>query len=122
MNMYRWEAMCIKQHIAFFIILLRKTGNPRVLKQNKKNRRVETMRYSEGVIEEVRKVLGFGGRVLGEGKPKYLNSPESLVFDKSRNLFGINYAKNSRAGYFILCEGYMDVIAMHQAGFDMTVK
>ncbi len=80
------------------------------------------MRYSEGVIEEVRKVLGFGGRVLGEGKPKYLNSPESLVFDKSRNLFGINYAKNSRAGYFILCEGYMDVIAMHQAGFDMTVK
>ncbi len=73
------------------------------------------------IVNSSGKVLGFGGRVLGEGKPKYLNSPESLVFDKSRNLFGTNYAKNSRAGYFILCEGYMDVIAMHQAGFDMTV-
>ncbi len=67
------------------------------------------------------KVIGFGGRVLGDGKPKYLNSPETLIFDKSRNLFGLNYAKNSRAGYMIICEGYMDVIAMHQAGFTMAV-
>jgi len=67
------------------------------------------------------KVIGFGGRVMGDGKPKYLNSPETPIFDKSRNLFGLNYAKNSRAGYMIICEGYMDVIAMHQAGFDMAV-
>ena len=67
------------------------------------------------------KVIGFGGRVLGDGKPKYLNSPETPIFDKSRNLFGLNYAKNSRAGYMIICEGYMDVIAMHQAGFTMAV-
>lgn len=67
------------------------------------------------------KVIGFGGRVMGDGKPKYLNSPETPIFDKSRNLFGLNYAKNSRAGYMIICEGYMDVIAMHQAGFNMAV-
>ncbi len=67
------------------------------------------------------KVIGFGGRVMGDAKPKYLNSPETMIFDKSRNLFGLNYAKNSRAGYFILCEGYMDVISMHQAGYTMAV-
>ncbi len=63
------------------------------------------------------KVIGFGGRVMGDGTPKYLNSPETMVFDKSRNLYGLNFARTSRAGNFILCEGYMDVIAMHQAGF-----
>lgn len=67
------------------------------------------------------KVIGFGGRVMGDGKPKYLNSPETMIFDKSRNLFGLNLAKNARAGYMIICEGYMDVIAMHQAGFNMAV-
>ena len=63
------------------------------------------------------KVIGFGGRVMGDGKPKYLNSPETMIFDKSRNLYGLNYAKSSRQNNIILCEGYMDVIAMHQAGF-----
>lgn len=63
------------------------------------------------------RVIGFGGRVMGEGKPKYLNSPETLIFDKSRNLYGMNQAQRSRKSRFILCEGYMDVIAMHQAGF-----
>ena len=63
------------------------------------------------------RVIGFGGRVMGDGKPKYLNSPETPVFDKSRNLYGLNLARRSRRGFFILCEGYMDVIAMHQAGF-----
>ncbi len=73
-------------------------------------------------IQDVsQKVIGFGGRVLGDGKPKYLNSPETPIFDKSHNLFGLNYAKNSRAGYMIICEGYMDVISMHQAGFTMAV-
>ncbi len=67
------------------------------------------------------KVIGFGGRVMGDGTPKYLNSPETPVFDKSRNLYGLNFARTSRAGNFILCEGYMDVIAMHQAGFTQAV-
>ncbi len=73
------------------------------------------------IMDATGKVIGFGGRVMGDAKPKYLNSPETPIFDKSRNLFGLNYAKNSRAGYMIICEGYMDVIAMHQAGFDMAV-
>ncbi len=67
------------------------------------------------------RVIGFGGRVMGEGEPKYLNSPETPVFDKSRNLYGLNYARTSRKNNMILCEGYMDVIAMHQAGFTQAV-
>ena len=66
-------------------------------------------------------VIGFGGRVMGEGEPKYLNSPETKVFDKSRNLYGLNIARTSRRKGFLLCEGYMDVIALHQAGFDHAV-
>ena len=67
------------------------------------------------------KVIGFGGRVMGEGEPKYLNSPETPVFDKRRNLYGMNYARMAKSGNIILCEGYMDVIAMHQAGFTQAV-
>ncbi len=67
------------------------------------------------------RVIGFGGRVMGDAKPKYLNSPETVIFDKSRNLYGLNFARTSRKGNFILCEGYMDVIAMHQAGFTQAV-
>lgn len=67
------------------------------------------------------RVIGFGGRVMGDGKPKYLNSPETMIFDKSRNLYGLNFARTSRRNHIILCEGYMDVIAMHQAGFTQAV-
>ena len=67
------------------------------------------------------RVIGFGGRVMGDGKPKYLNSPETEIFDKSRNLYGLNFARTSRKGNVILCEGYLDVIAMHQAGFTQAV-
>ncbi|MDE6748037.1 MAG: DNA primase [Lachnospiraceae bacterium] len=67
------------------------------------------------------RVIGFGGRVMGDGKPKYLNSPETMIFDKSRNLYGLNFARTSRKNNIILCEGYMDVIAMHQAGFNQAV-
>ena len=63
------------------------------------------------------RVIGFGGRVMGDAKPKYLNSPETVIFDKSRNLYGLNFARTSRQNHIILCEGYMDVIAMHQSGF-----
>ncbi|MEE0348451.1 MAG: DNA primase [Lachnospiraceae bacterium] len=67
------------------------------------------------------KVIGFGGRVMGDGKPKYLNSPETKAFDKSRNLYGLHLARQARSRSMILCEGYMDVIAMHQAGFSNAV-
>ena len=67
------------------------------------------------------RVIGFGGRVMGDGKPKYLNSPETMIFDKSRNLYGLNLARTSRKNNMILCEGYMDVITMHQAGFSQAV-
>ena len=67
------------------------------------------------------RVIGFGGRVMGDAKPKYLNSPETEIFDKSRNLYGLNFARTSRKSGIILCEGYMDVIAMHQAGFSQAV-
>ena len=66
-------------------------------------------------------VIGFGGRVMGDGEPKYLNSPETKVFDKSRNLYGLNIARSTRKEQLLLCEGYMDVIALHQAGFDNAV-
>lgn len=66
-------------------------------------------------------VVGFGGRVMGDGKPKYLNSPETMVFDKSRTLYGLFAARSSRKKNLILCEGYMDVITMHQAGFTNAV-
>ncbi|MBO5487793.1 MAG: DNA primase, partial [Eubacterium sp.] len=67
------------------------------------------------------RVIGFGGRVMGDGEPKYLNSPETPVFDKRRNLYGLNFARTARSGNIILCEGYMDVIALHQAGFTQAV-
>ena len=67
------------------------------------------------------RVIGFGGRVMGDGKPKYLNSPETVLFDKSCNLYGMNIARGSRKDSFLMCEGYMDVIALHQAGFNNAV-
>jgi len=67
------------------------------------------------------RVIGFGGRVMGDGEPKYLNSPETKLFEKSRNLFALNFSRKSRANYFILCEGYMDVISLHQWGFPEAV-
>ena len=67
------------------------------------------------------RVIGFGGRVMGDGKPKYLNSPETPIFDKSRNLYGLNFARTARTNNIILCEGYRDVISMHQAGFTQAV-
>lgn len=73
------------------------------------------------IMDANSRVIGFGGRVMGDGKPKYLNSPETPIFDKSRNLYGLNRARSSRKPYFLLCEGYMDVIAMHQAGFTEAV-
>lgn len=66
-------------------------------------------------------VIGFGGRVLGDGTPKYLNSPDTPVFNKSRNLFALNLAKTTKLGRIVLTEGYMDTISLYQAGFDCAV-
>ncbi len=73
------------------------------------------------IMDVNNKVIGFGGRVMGDGKPKYLNSPETKIFDKSRNLYGLHAARLSRKKNLIICEGYMDVISMHQAGFNHAV-
>ena len=73
------------------------------------------------VIDVRGNVIGFSGRILDEGEPKYLNSPQTLVFDKSRNLFALNLAKKSKGGYILLSEGNIDVVSLHQAGFDSAV-
>ena len=73
------------------------------------------------IMDVNQRVVGFGGRVMGDGEPKYLNSKETILFDKGRNLYGLNYARRSREKAIILCEGYMDVISLHQAGFTNAV-
>ncbi len=73
------------------------------------------------IMDVNHRVIGFGGRVMGEGMPKYLNSPETMLFDKSRNLYGLNFARASRKSSLLICEGYMDVIALHQVGFTNAV-
>lgn len=73
------------------------------------------------IMDQNSRVVGFGGRVMGDGQPKYLNSPETPIFDKSSVLYGLNFARKSRKAQLLLCEGYMDVIALHQAGFTNAV-
>ena len=73
------------------------------------------------VIDVRGNVIGFSGRILGENGPKYLNSPETPVFNKGRNLFALNLAKKSKKGYILLTEGNIDVVSLHQAGFDSAV-
>ena len=73
------------------------------------------------VIDVRGNVIGFSGRILGDGDPKYLNSSETLVFSKSNNLFALNLAKKSKYGYILLAEGNIDVVSLHQAGFDSAV-
>ncbi|RGQ44313.1 toprim domain-containing protein [[Clostridium] leptum] len=66
-------------------------------------------------------VIGFGGRIMTDQKPKYLNTSDTMVFNKSQNLYALNFAKNAGEKRLILAEGYMDVIALHQAGFPTAV-
>ena len=73
------------------------------------------------IVDMNGKVIGFGGRVMGDGEPKYLNSRETLLFEKKKNLYGLHFARRSKRDGFLLCEGYMDVISLHQAGFDNAV-
>lgn len=73
------------------------------------------------IIDVSGNVIAFGGRVLDDSKPKYLNTSDTPAFKKSRNMFALNFAKNAGSSYLILCEGYMDVITLHAAGFGMAV-
>ena len=73
------------------------------------------------IIDVRGNVIGFSGRALGDAGAKYLNSKDTLVFNKGRNLFALNLAKKSKAGYIILSEGNIDIVALHQAGFDSAV-
>lgn len=73
------------------------------------------------VIDVRGSVIGFSGRILDDGEPKYLNSPDTLVYSKSRSLFALNLAKKSKSGYILLAEGNIDVVSLHQAGFDSAV-
>lgn len=96
-------------------LFVRGKKNPNKLYDRFKNR----IMYP--IFDMSKSVIAFGGRVLDQSMPKYLNSPENILFNKSHNLYGMQFAKGSNAPYFILVEGYMDVIAMHQAGFSQTV-
>ncbi len=73
------------------------------------------------IMDTRNKVIAFGGRVMGAGEPKYLNSPESICFNKRNTLYGLHVAKKNKGGELILCEGYMDVVSLHQAGFTNAV-
>ena len=73
------------------------------------------------IADKQRRVIAFGGRVMGDGMPKYLNSPQTPLFDKSKSIYGIHIAAASRSDFLLLCEGYMDVISLHQEGFDNAV-
>ena len=73
------------------------------------------------IIDVRGNVIGFGGRVLDDGTPKYLNTSETIIFNKRKNLFGLNLAKKSKFGYLILVEGNIDVVTLHQYGFDCAV-
>lgn len=73
------------------------------------------------IVDTKNNIIGFGGRVLDDSKPKYLNTGMTVAFDKGNNLFSLNHARNSEAKAFVLCEGYMDVIAMNQAGFTEAI-
>ena len=73
------------------------------------------------VIDVRGNVIAFSGRILGDGEPKYLNSPDTVAFSKSRNMYALNFAKNSKAGMLLLVEGNIDVVTLHQAGFDSAV-
>ena len=91
---------------------------------NRDERRGMTDKFWNRVIFPImdirNRIIGFGGRVMGAGEPKYLNSPETEIFDKGRNLYGMNLVRSSRKKEIILCEGYLDVITLHQAGFDQA--
>ncbi len=117
-----WDALCNAMRSKGYTDQeLKDTG---LVSESKKNGRIYDRfrnRLMFPIIDVRGNVIGFGGRVMDDSTPKYLNSPETLIFNKRKNLFGLNMAKKSRLGYLILVEGYMDAVALHQYGFDCAV-
>ncbi len=117
-----WDALCNAMRAKGYTDQeLKDTG---LVSESKKNGRIYDRfrnRLMFPIIDVRGNVIGFGGRVMDDSTPKYLNSPETLIFNKRKNLFGLNMAKKSRLGYLILVEGYMDAVALHQYGFDCAV-
>jgi DNA primase len=111
------DAMTQKGYTAYELV------DAGLAKKNKRGGLYDTFRnrLMFPVIDIRGSVIGFSGRILGDGEPKYLNSPDTLVFNKSRNLFALNLAKRTKQGMLILAEGNIDVVSLHQAGFDCAV-
>ncbi|MCI8515239.1 MAG: DNA primase [Lachnospiraceae bacterium] len=99
--------------------ILKETGLFRIEEKGASDKFWNRVMYP--IMDVNSRIIGFGGRVMGEGEPKYLNSPETKLFDKSRNLYGLNFARSAKRPYLLMCEGYMDVISLHQAGFTNAV-
>ena len=100
---------------------LKETGLAAVSRKNGRIYDYFRNRLMFPIIDVRGNVIGFGGRVMDDSTPKYLNSPETIIFNKRRNLFGLNLAKKTKMDYLILVEGYMDAVALHQYGFDCAV-
>ncbi len=118
-NAYRDDLYQYLKHKGYDDELLKETGLVKIEERGCHDRFWNRVMFP--IMDVNGKIIGFGGRVMGDGEPKYLNSPETKVFDKSRNLYGLNYARIWRKPYMLICEGYMDVIAMQQAGFTGAV-
>ncbi|HIZ44810.1 MAG TPA: DNA primase [Firmicutes bacterium] len=118
-NAYRDDLYQYLKHRGYDDELLKETGLVKIEERGCHDRFWNRVMFP--IMDVNGKIIGFGGRVMGDGEPKYLNSPETKVFDKSRNLYGLNYARIWRKPYMLICEGYMDVIAMQQAGFTGAV-
>lgn len=116
-----WDAL--KKHLAQKGFTEAEMAAAAVVRQNGKGGSYDQFRdrVMFPIIDLRGGVIGFGGRVLGDGRPKYLNSSDTIIFKKSRGLFAMNFAKATKRPQLILCEGYMDAIAIHQAGFDNAV-
>ncbi len=117
-----WDALCVfLRGKGYTDQELKDSG---LVSESKKNGRIYDRfrnRLMFPIIDVRGNVIGFGGRVMDDSTPKYLNSPETLIFNKRKNLFGLNMAKKTKLPYLILVEGYMDAIALHQYGFDCAV-
>ena len=118
-NAYRDDLYQYLKHRGYDDELLKETGLVKIEERGCHDRFWNRVMFP--IMDVNNRVIGFGGRVMGDGTPKYLNSRETKLFDKSRNLYGLNFARKTRKNEIILCEGYMDVISMHQAGFTNAV-
>lgn len=114
-NPYPNDLYCYLKQQGYSDFILKESGLVKIEEQGAYDKFWNRVMFP--IMDINNRVIGFGGRVMGEGTPKYLNSPETKIFDKSRNLYGMNVARRSRKPYILICEGYMDVISMHQAGF-----